>query len=256
MNLAIEHMIRTRAGKHTLKLPCSIFLSHIENDNKIAIIIQNCYGKPNEIVVKHWHLTNISKDRVLPRQEEFVVDRNHIFENSLTVVDDFNILDYLADPYPIVAKQNADDPYASVQEKQYSECIERFFNCCNNDLNKRNWLWKIFVKHCFPETCSTDFGNVSCIQQREIISNMCPIVWKGWQMWEKHMFFDSTNSKISAELIFLPFYQEKLAKNPLYQQQQQKKKPMFTVSAPKSPFISFYETANYSDATWQLTTDS
>jgi hypothetical protein len=249
MNLAIEHMIRTRSGKNLLKMPCSIFLSNIENDNKLAITIQNCYGRPNEIVVKHWNLTNISKDRILPHQEEFVVDRNHIFDNSLTILDDFCILDYTSDPYPIIHKQNPDEPYASAQERQYTECLERFFNCYNNDLNKLNWLWSIFVRHCFPETCATDFGKTSCIQQRDVIRNLCPIVWKGWQMWEKYMFFDSSSSKISAELIFSPYYQEKLSKNSLYQQ---KKKSKITIkaSAP-APFISFYDVPSIANVDWQ-----
>jgi hypothetical protein len=180
MNLAIEYLTRTKLSQQLLKTPCSLFLNNVFDKNPLVVTIQNCYGKPQEVVVKHWQLGKVAPDRVLPPVEEFVVNREDMFTSPFVVLDDYNIMDYAVSrilskqnkvpttrevvvkhwqlgkvapdrvlppveefvvnredmftspfvvlddynimdyavsPYPVQAKQSADEPYATTQEK-------------------------------------------------------------------------------------------------------------------------------------------
>lgn len=217
MNLAIEYIKRTKITQQMLKLPCSLFINYVfKNNNPIVITLHNCYGKPEEVVVKHWLLGNANKERILPPVEEFVVNRNEIFNSPFVVLDDYNVIDYVANPYPVYAKQSSDEPYASNQEKQYQECLDRFFNNSNHNIKRYDWLWKHFLTTFFPESMETDFCDLTPEQQREVIRELCPIPWKGWGMWINHMFCE-TQSQIATELAFEINYQKKLETNEKYQ---------------------------------------
>jgi hypothetical protein len=217
MNLAIEYLTRTKLSQQLLKTPCSLFLNNVFDKNPLVVTIQNCYGKPQEVVVKHWQLGKVAPDRVLPPVEEFVVNREDMFTSPFVVLDDYNIMDYAVSPYPVQAKQSADEPYATTQEKRYHECLDSFFCTPANECKRRNWLWKSFVNSFFPDTMKSDFGSLTAEHQRDAVQNLCPLPWKGWCMWLTHMLCD-TQSPVAAELAFGPIYRERLKTNELYQQ--------------------------------------
>lgn len=217
MNLAIEYIQRTKLSQQMLRLPCSLFLTQVFDQSRMVVTIQNCYGKPEELLVKHWRLDRITKDRILPPVEEFIVNRVDMFTSPFIVLDDYNITDYAASPYPIQLKQSADEPYATTQEKQYHECIDRFFNCSENEARRRNWLWKSFATSFFPETMASDFGNLPAEHQRDAIQELCPVPWKGWCMWITQLSSDMSQSPAAVELTFAPLYRERLKGNAKYQ---------------------------------------
>jgi hypothetical protein len=218
MNLAIEYMMRTRLPQHMLKLPCSIFLYNVFNESsRLAVTIQNCYGKPDEILVKHWHLDKITKDKVMPPNEEYIVAKKDMFSSPFVVIDDYNTIGYAANPYPTSMRQSPDEPYASSQQAQYQEYLDKFFNSSVNESKRKNWLWKSFASSFFPETMKSDFGYMSPESQRDSVQNICPIPWKGWCMWTSQMLLYYAPSPAS-EIVFAPLYQEKLSTNERYKE--------------------------------------
>lgn len=215
MNLAIEYIMRAKPNQ--LKLPCSLFLNGLFDKNCLVITIQNCYGQPQQLLVKHWYLNKISKDKILPPMEEFIINRTELFTSPFVVMDDFNILDYKCVPYIERGKQNSDEPYAGIQERQYQECIDCFFNTKINEISRKNWLWNNFFTAFLPETRAACVA-ISPDYQRSTICDMCPIVWKGWCMWAKQMMCDNSKSQFATELIYSKIFEEKIASNERYQE--------------------------------------
>ena len=218
MNLAIEYLTRTKLSQRMLKLPCSLFIQNVFNQNGLVINVQSCYGQPEQLRVKHWYLDKVTKDRILPPLKEFVINRSDLFTDSFVIVDDYNILPYAPNPYPIQSKQSADEPYASRQEFQYHECLDQFFNTSINETRRKDWLWRNFVYGFFNETINnSDFAMMSPDSQRNAVQTLCPIPWKGWCMWIEQMICNNKSS-VATELAFASAYQDKLKTNEKYQQ--------------------------------------
>lgn len=217
MNLAIEHLIRNKIAENLLELPCSIFLNSLMDGSKIAITINGCYGNEEQLNVKHWRIDHAVKSRILPPQEEFIIKRTEIFTSDKTVLDDYEILKYTEDPYPIYAKQYADEPNASLQEKQYRVCLNTFFNCDSNNNKKEDWLWQSFVSTYFSSTMKSEFASMTLPSQKSMIKDLCPVPWKGWMMWLNNILVKNKfTRKVAAELSFHTAYQNKLDKNEKY----------------------------------------
>jgi hypothetical protein len=252
MNLAIEYIQRTRLSQQLLKLPCSLFLTNVFDQTRIAVTLQNCYGKPDEVWVKHWRLDRVVKDKVLPPIDEFVVNRPSLFASPFVVVEDYSINEYAANPYPIHAKQSADEPYASAQEKQYHECLDRFFNSVPNEGRRKNWLWKSFMTSFFPETMASEFGKMPSEQQRDCVQDLCPVPWKAWCMWLTHMFCD-TPSPLAAELTFAPLFRDRLKANAKYQELIKPQKVKTTLPKEKNSSFMYFTTNSPAAGGWTPT---
>lgn len=245
MNLAIEYLVRTKIVQDMLKMPCSLLLDCVSDPNKkLVVTIQNSYGKPKELTVKHWLLDQTSKNQVLPPCKEFVVPRNDLYASQFVIVDDFKLLVYDADPYRIHPRQNSDDHYGSIQEKQFNDCMANFYNCVPNNKKRINWLWGVFIKAFFPDSAKSDFGSLGFDAQRDLIEGFCTIPWRGWRMWCKHIMLNTPGT--AAELAFATAYADKLKDNQQHQEQLRKSNEMVNS-------LKYYFHPSWSTTGWSTT---
>jgi hypothetical protein len=219
MNLAVEYMMRKIAPEQEILHPRSLFATNVFDPTlHVAITIQNCYGKPDNLLVKHWNFSKLSQDKVLPPVEEYIICRKNIVTSPFVILEDFDIIPYQEKPSANYQKQHADEPYASTQTHEYEACMSRFFNTTQNEFVRKEWLWQRFINAFFPKASEGEFGHLNSQAQQSTIRCNFGIAWKSWMLWSSQMLCERPVANVASELIFTTAYRDKILNNPRYQE--------------------------------------
>lgn len=207
MNLALEYLLRNKRIHDLLILPCSLFLNFKDNDNKLIITITTPYGVEG-VVIKQWKMWLAEPTDKLPPFDEYVINRNDIFTSPNVKLDNCYLMDYAEEPFQTGGRQNSDNPEAAVQERQYRECLDNFYNTLAHRQKRQNWLWEAFEPIYLPDDLKLphDHTEMGLRLQRELVNFYSKPIWKTWQYWCKHLLY---SPKYAAELLFSADYDHK-----------------------------------------------
>ena len=194
MNLAIDYLIRTNLIKDWLVIPCSLFLQHKDNDQKLVLTINEEFKKSNYFSIKYWRLFNCTQEQSLPPMEECRVLKDEIFFNPLVILSDYNLLRY-KEEFIGSYHNEFNHPMSS---HLYSHLYEQIINGRINQRTRINWLWRQFAKvysinlnsgkHYISSVyCSEDdLAN----EQRNIVCTNMKKEWQCWELWQKYLLLN------------------------------------------------------------------
>jgi len=207
MNLGLEYLIRSGLIKSWLSVPCSLFLTEYDTDNRLVVTIGEEF-KPSEFFsVKHWHISNCQPEQALPSITEGRVPKADIFSHPMVIVPGHRLFRYHLESIPV--------GYNHYSHPMSNEVYDFFFDASVNSLahrrKKHDWLWERFLHIYVPNLLSlTRYINSAyrsdaeiAEDQRQLVQEYYPAVWAYWEKWTKYMLhLDST----PGELIFSKEY--------------------------------------------------
>lgn len=204
MTPAIEYVIRKNIVKDWLSIPCSLFLTNKNNNEKIVITISDEFEKSNFFSVKHWNLETCTKDQALPGMLEFRVPKEDVFSSKYVVISGYEIK-YV----PELIKVAFNHYRSPMSAELYQYLIQNTFQSIHHDKYRANWLWSKFKEIYLPDFqikkayIHTVFSEEDYIftEQRYVVKNTMKKEWRYWQMWQKYLFLQKP-----AELIFAKEY--------------------------------------------------
>lgn len=188
MNLAIEYMMRQERARSIFISPCSLCVITDQGHN-LVVGINNHYGHPTQLVVKHWKLWESKKIDILPPFDEHIIERDQVFESPYVVIPGHHLLSYEEDPFPAGSKQSSDMPYSQQQEHEYNETLDHFYNSKTHRKKRSNWLWTSFARTYIPDDLLFQHGtdDVGLDLQKEIIRFYSKTIWNVWMYWQRYL---------------------------------------------------------------------
>ena len=195
MNLGIEYLIRTGAAKEALTFPCTLFLEHsYKNINLVVTISFNKFS--NRYIVKHWKISDVSKDEILPNFNEYSVSKDNLFTDPSIIVHQYRPLEFKEDSIKVNKQYSLPDYRAKRQEAEYQLYLNNHMNPIANKLNRYFWLWDNFTNAYVPKINDL-FPNKR--SQLILIEEEFPSYWKRWNKWQDMMYFETP---VATELAF------------------------------------------------------
>lgn len=200
MNLAIEYMIRTGIVKEAIEIPCSLYVTHVQDNelHKALIIAWNdfkqCY------TVKHWNVSSCKEEDVLPSFVEHEVSKDELFYSEYIIDPHYNILDFHTDTYR--TRRQYADSRSHIQEEDYNNFLDSYCNPFAHKHARIKLLWDCFKK-AHVRKLKWLLSNHPIDLQQYYIEKQFPKVWKYWLMWVRYL---TCNEKIAPELVFFEEY--------------------------------------------------
>jgi hypothetical protein len=204
MTPAIEYLIRTNLIKDWFVAPCSLFL-HVNSEcKKIVITICEEFNPSDYYSVKHWNISNCSKEQALPFMNEYRVPKNKVFEHPLIILPNCFLLSYKQEP--IASHHN------SFRKPMSSELYENYYeNTIESSLHTKKritWLWNQFIDIYVPNLSSHQryinsvYRSEASLadEQRDLVCKNMKRQWKFWLMWQKRLLLNP------GELVFYKEY--------------------------------------------------
>ena len=204
MNLAIDYLTRTNLIKEWFDIPISLFLN--KNDNKLVLTISEEFKKSDYYSVKHWDITNCTKEQSLPSMISFSVAKSEIFSSSAIILPEYSLLEYKSE-YITSYFNEYNHP---MSRDLYNHLYEQIINGRANKKTRINWLWRQFIRVYSINLYSREhyISSVYCSEddlaneQRNIVCNHMKKEWQSWELWQKYMLLNP------GELIFYKEYSE------------------------------------------------
>jgi hypothetical protein len=202
MNIAIEYVLRNGRIQDLLMLPCSLFLE--KKDHKLIITI---HDRKRDIAVRHWNLDKPTD--FMPAFDERNIPSSEVFVNPDVIVADYKLLEFVEEPYVNLGKQHPDLPQAAIQEKDYWDCLDNFFQPKAMYKVREDWLWESFNKIHVTKRIRDAYDSPKPSAQREFVKHYSKSAWKIWDFWKKNLL---NFSGPSPELVFAQAYDSKFLK--------------------------------------------
>jgi hypothetical protein len=197
MNLATEYILRGKRARCMLSLPLSIFLRTKDKNKLIITLSQECDGP--SVIVKHWKLWLTSQKDRLPPFDEFKIEKKDVFTSEHVIVPGCSILDYLESPYDAFS-----DTFGDLQETEYNNSVNNFYNSLEHKERKKCWLWEEFEKIYVQDRLKFGYSDKNYqgmkIQQ-DLVKFYAKTTWNCWNQWRKH-FLSVSNGPAAGELVF------------------------------------------------------
>src|SRR3989344_935361 len=151
MYLATEYLVRSKAVRKLLRLPCSLFVVDLTcSEEKKVVTINASPRLPKVVVVKHWFVQRSSPDQVLPSMQEFLINQDYLFDDPHIVIPQHRLLPYMEEPVPF-----------HLNSTHHPTINETYNFYCNNYLSnqahlklRENWLWSEFIRIYAPSLWS------------------------------------------------------------------------------------------------------
>jgi len=209
MNIGVEYLQRTGIWKDKASYPCSLFLM-AEDGLKLVVVVDR---HNDQFIVKKWDLAACEQETMLPPVEEVLLPE---LDDSL-IVSGYYILDCAAASIP--------NDIPTKPRYRYEDYFDRFLSDFKlHKQTKERWLWKAFVEVYLPDLqihsmsikrnmfLTLPYADRELLNdQKEIVYEKFPLVWKSWTLWRRHMLdFDGD---IPGEFIFWHMYQRGTVNN-------------------------------------------
>jgi hypothetical protein len=192
MNISLEYLQRTGVLKDIASYPCSLFLTHPYNNNKIVIVVDR---RGDKFILRQWDVFACEADQILPPLKETVVENP--FEAKFIP---FGYILFDCRTQSIPWRENG-VTHPMKQDRYYAY----FDNICQNNFIRHNeakdrWLWAAFISIYHPELLVysmsvkrslnfySSYGESEIINdQKQIVDTNFPRDWKCWNIWRRHM---------------------------------------------------------------------
>lgn len=209
MTPALEYLIRTDLIKDWFKPPCSLLLYNDSlYSSKFVITISEEFKPSKFYSVKHWLISDCTKDQVLPSMIEHLVPKEQIFSHPTVIVEGCRPFYY--EQKSIGTYWNSKD--SPMTPELYRYLLENALSNFNHQTRRVDWLWIKFVKI----YASDLFKSTNCLfstrteaeiarGQRDVVFNSMKRQWQYWIKWQKHMLPESYDA-VHSELIFYKEY--------------------------------------------------
>ncbi len=232
MNIAIEYMLRDQRVKNLLRFPCSLFLENSEK-KKVIVALSEGYGR-DWVIVRRYNPLKAKRGDMLPPCKELAIKSSEVFEHTDVVLPGYSMLEFKEEPYETPEKHHSDMPHAAIQERDYRESLELFFNPKAVRRAREDWLWECFESTYVPPDIKIRYGIVIPAMQREYVSHYCKSTWKIWEYWKKHLldFVGPASELIFAKSYKSQFLKVKVEKEPAKFQRE----PIFYGGGDEPPF--------------------
>jgi hypothetical protein len=169
MNLAFEYLVRTGLCRTYLKLPCSLFLTSVDDGRVLTI-----HEKDTEnYLIKHWHIWECEKDQILPPVKDFIVPKEEVWVSDKTILADFCPLMYYIEPVPY-ALNSYRNPMSQYIFNIYHD---HFLDSEYHKMKRKKWLWSIFVDIYLNDW---DFWEYPTIRDVKRTSPRLGNIWSKW----------------------------------------------------------------------------
>jgi len=214
MHVAIEYVLRSRRAERLLTLPCSLFLVNPEK-RKLVITLQKYEAE--KIKVSHHRMWKCDAHDIFPPSKDSIIRRDEIFTHPDVIVPNFKLLEFQQQPFDADEKQVSELPLAVIQERQYKERLEAFFNPKIMSREREDWLWKCFNKIHVGKDVRGDSSIKNYYNyarpdfQRDFICRKYRAIYKFWEFWKSRLLLDTNPS---AELVFGGYYQSEFLSPP------------------------------------------
>lgn len=182
MNLPVEYLTRDKRCHNLLSLPCSLFLT--KDDYKLVITICHSFGNIG-LVIKHWKLSETKDTERLPPFVEFKIRDDELFDSKFVVLEGYKTINYIDFPFESGLRQFADPPHCHIQDKEYSSCLDSYYNNSSHKVKRMAWLWDAFDK----------VYNVGIFHK-----DLPKQVLGTWLYWKKYLLLETLGT--APELVF------------------------------------------------------
>ncbi len=201
MNIAIEYLLRQDRVEQMLTLPASLPLINIHDEHKLVVVLRQAQ---EGIHVLHFKPTQ----KVLTPEKDVLVSQKEVFDSPHVIVQGYKLLEFNEATFDHETKQVAELPLAAIQEKQYTDFLERFFTPKTIQKSRENWLWVAFEEQFIPKALLNKLYYEKLDTRRSYLLTEHKDIRKIWEYWRNQLL---PISDPSAELVFKNKY-DKLPK--------------------------------------------
>lgn len=203
MLLVLEFLLRTLDSLVNLPVPCSLCLQSGYGDRKV-VTLNRSYRQPDTIAVRHWYLSDCTRNCSLPGFTETLVSYAEVTGDPSVILPDHCILAFNATPIP-----NGQDTFRGpITAKEYNNFYDGICLMQEHAMTKDLWVFREFVKVYLPYLC--DSSPLDERVELEWLMNLAatvketePDLWLKWNHWRRYL----THFKgLPGELVFGPLY--------------------------------------------------
>jgi len=186
MLVALEFYVRCLDLRNNLPVPCSFCLENEHGDRKV-VTLNEAYRHPELVAVRHWLLSDCTREHALPVLSEKLVPREQVFDHDFVVVPEHKIMNFQGHFIP----SSFNFTNKPMPEEQFLKLYENFLL---NDVHlyyKETWIWREFLKVYLPFMSSfswdahDEFSRLREMMRLVMVAH--PELWHKWLHWRKYM---------------------------------------------------------------------
>ena len=224
MRPIIEYANRVGYFKEVLKPPFSLFLENVWDDFQYTVlVVSNYHGKDECLMIRHWDIVNIDKNRRMPPCKKSIISKEALFESEFVILDGYRTMEYFYEDYDFqreAVPDSGDDTQRWVEDEQeeYRFLVSKFYFSLEHQIQRESILWHHFMNGFMSKPYNMYLRSMPVDAQQCIIQEIAVDHWKNWLLWRKCIL--DFPVKVAPELAFCEIFENKLRGNVKYQESQ------------------------------------